>query len=344
MSLLGILYGFAVTFRNFLYKKGILKSRILKNPVISVGNITLGGTGKTPFVMFLAQIFKEAGYQPVVLSRGYKGKAESSILLVSDGQTVFCQPEDCGDEPLLMARKLKGVPIVVGKDRYRAGRSIENQYAKIIYILDDGYQHLQLQRNLNILILDGTDPFGGQKMVPDGRLREPLKAIERADLIVVTRSHFPIDLDELEMNIRQKNKIVPVSYCYHDVVSIWDLRSGESFLPRDFIGRRVVAMAAIGNPGGFLRDLTHYQMRVVDRRLFPDHHDFHQSELDTALERLSKLRADAIITTEKDAVRLEKLTFHPGQIFALEIEVKAENPGEYKTYLLNELEHLPKPH
>lgn len=338
--LLSQLYALLVRIRILFYKRGILHTRALRQPVISVGNLTTGGTGKTPFVAHLAGILKEAGYQPAILSRGYKGKAENSILLVSDGNQILCEPEDCGDEPYWLARKLKGVPLAVGKDRYRAGRCIERKYERVIHILDDGHQHLQLRRNLNILLLDATNPFGGYNLLPKGQLREPLDAIQRADLIVVTRSHLLDNEDEVQLAIRARNQIVPIVYFYHDGTALSDLKSGRVFPLRAFLQKRVIALAAIANPELFLRDLAHYQIRVVDRSLFRDHHRFTQAQLDEVLSRLSHTGAEAIVTTEKDAVRLQKLRFNEDQIFLFHIQLKAEDPKEFRQFILNELESM----
>lgn len=335
------LYGLIVSLRVFLYQRGVLGSHQLKNPVISVGNLTVGGTGKTPLVGFLAQILKKAGYQPVILSRGYKGRSKSPTLLVSDGQKLFCGPEECGDEPYLLARKLEGVPVVVGKSRYQAGRSMEDRYPKLIYLLDDGFQHLQLKRNLNILVLDATDPFGGHQLLPAGRLRESIKGLSRADTIVITRSHIASEIENLEEQIRKWNRAVPISYFHHDVTALSDLKTGSRLQARDFLGAPVIALAAIGNPQVFLHDLEHYQMKISDRFIFRDHHQFSQSQLDRVLKRCQEVQAQAVVTTEKDAVRLEKLDFKEGQIFVLHIEPQPENPQEYKKEFLNEVEFLP---
>ena len=338
--LLSQIYGLIVSLRVFLYQKGILKSHRLKHPVISVGNLTVGGTGKTPLVGFLAQILKKAGYQPVILSRGYKRNNTSSVLLVSDGRKIFCGPEDCGDEPYLLARKLEGVPVVVGKSRYQAGRLLEERYPNLIYVLDDGYQHIQLKRNLNILILDATDPFGGHHLLPAGRLREPTQSLARADAIVITRSHIPSETEDLEEHIRRWNKRAPISYFHHDVTALYDVKTGSRFQTRDFLGSSVIALAAIGSPHVFLHDLEHYQMKISDRFIFRDHHPFSQSELDRALKRLEEVQARAIVTTEKDAVRLTKLDFQEGQIFVLQIEPQPEDLPEYKKEFLNEVKFL----
>ena len=340
--LLSKIYGLIVSLRVFLYQKGILRKHRLKHPVISVGNLTVGGTGKTPLVGFLAQILKKAGYQPVILSRGYQRSNKSAVLLVSDVREVFCGPEECGDEAYLLARKLEGVPVVVGNSRYQAGRLLEDRYPNLIYLLDDGYKHIQLKRNLNILILDATDPFGGHHLLPAGRLREPTKAIARADAIVITRSHMFSETENLEEQIRRWNQRVPISYFHHDVTALYDARTGTRFQPRDFLGSSVIALAAIGSPHVFLHDLEHYQMKISDRFIFRDHHPFSQPELDRVLKRLEEVQARAVVTTEKDAVRLKKLDFQEGQIFVLQIEPQPEDLQEYKKEFLNEVKFLPE--
>ncbi len=344
-ALLSQLYSLAMRVRALLYRHGVISRKRLRNPVISVGNLTVGGTGKTPFVAYLAGVLKKAGYQPVILSRGYRGKAEHSTLVVSDGRTVLCDAGSSGDEPFLLAGQLPGVRVAVGKDRYRSGTLVEQDAGdKVVHILDDGFQHLRLKRNLDILLVDATDPFGGGALLPAGRLREPLTAMGRADLVVITRSHLVGEIDDLEAVIRRHNKLTPISYFYHDAVGVFDLKSRRQFRTRDFMGRRVIALAGIGNPGLFVQDLEHYQMDVRHQVLFPDHHPYSQSELDQALESLDENGAEALVTTEKDAVRLQDLEFGAGQIFVLKIEALPEDPVEYRKFLLDEVAGLPHPH
>ncbi len=341
---LAFLYGVAVRLRGQGYRRGLFKRHQLSRPVISVGNLTLGGTGKTPYVAYLARLLQTAQFQPAILSRGYRGTAERSGTLVSDGKDILCDVMKAGDEPYLLARVLPGVPVAVGRDRFRSGRLIEQMLAQPIHILDDGYQHLALKRNLNILLLDGSDPFGGNHLLPAGRLREPLEALSRADLIVVTRSHLPVDVDHIEITVRRFNRIVPIAYFYHDAVRVWDLSDGSRYDLRHFLGRKMLALAAIGHPKIFLHDLAHYQIQVTATRLFRDHHNFTQLELDGALRDATEAGGDGIITTEKDAVRLERLAFRPGQIFVFSIEAKPEEPEGYRRFLLSEIENLPTPH
>jgi tetraacyldisaccharide 4'-kinase len=339
-GILSGVYGQIVQLRTHLYARGFFRSESLRDPVISVGNLTVGGTGKTPFVAFLAKLLQDSGRQPVILSRGYKGRAQRTPLLVSDGKSVLCRPVECGDEPYLLARKLPGVPIVVGKSRAESGQYIETRFRKVIHILDDGFQHLQLRRDLDILLLDGTDPFGGGAMLPAGRLREPEIALKRADMILLTRSHLLKSPEEIELRIRRISPLVPITYFYHDAVGLLDLCTQRQVPVHQFLNRRVVAMAAIGNPQVFLNDLSHYQIRVVRDYLFRDHHAFTQSELDGVLHSLDTLGAEAVITTEKDAVRLQDLEYPAGRVLALQIEPRPENIPEYSQFLLQEVAAL----
>ena len=336
--LISNLFKWVVLLRALLYRARILPTRRLKWPVISVGSLTVGGTGKTPLVAYLTNLLQRRGYQPVILSRGYGGKAENSFLIVSEGSGVRCEPQDCGDEPFLLAHQCPGAAIIVGKDRYRAGSAIQDRFEKAVFLLDDGFQHLPLYRDLNILVLDATDPFGGEHLLPLGRLREPVAAMARADWFIVTRSDFAADFDRIEREVRKHNPLAPLSYFHHDVTGMYELRTGRKVRVRDFFGKRVIALAAIGNPAILLRDLEHYQMRVEERFLFRDHHPFRQSELDPILRRFEEASFDAVVTTEKDATRLRALRFAENQIFVVRIEAKAEDPDEFRSLLLSRIQ------
>ncbi|MBI4444365.1 MAG: tetraacyldisaccharide 4'-kinase [Acidobacteria bacterium] len=334
--ILAKLFEAVVRARALAFRKGLLKTRCLPRPVVSVGNLTTGGTGKTPLVAFICKLLQKEGFQPVVLSRGYRGTAECSTLIVSDGEKVYCGPEQAGDEPYLLARTL-GVPVVVGKDRYRAGIQLCNRITDAVFVLDDGYQYLRLKRDLNLLVLDASDPFGDGYLLPKGRLREPLSAMKRADAVLVTRAHLAFDAEELEGEIRTQNPLAPIWYFYHDVVVLYDLRTMERYELASFFNRNVVAFAGIGNPGLFLRDLNHHQVHVKEEFIFPDHHAFTQQEIDRILARAAELGVVAV-TTEKDAVRLERLRFGAHEVFALEIEAKAEEPQAFRNFLIERLD------
>jgi tetraacyldisaccharide 4'-kinase len=342
--LLSRLYELAIRVWAFLFRIGWLQRHQLSCPVISIGNLTLGGTGKTPFVAYLAKVLLQLGYKPSIISRGYKGKMEKQGGLVSDGIRTLVDVESCGDEPYMLAQALKGVPIAVNRDRFAAGKALEKKFGGIVHILDDGFQHLRLRRNLNVLLIDGTDPFGNGHLIPKGKLREPVSAIARADLVIITRGHLTTDGDDIERQVRKHHPSVSISYFYHDAIDVRDLASRESLSLRTFANSRVVTLAGIGNPAILLRDLAHYQIKVVDQFFFRDHHKFTQQELDIALTRSRELGARCILTTEKDAVRLKKLSFRKGEVAVFEIEIRPENLEGYLDVWRKEMENLPDPH
>ncbi|MGW8179589.1 MAG: tetraacyldisaccharide 4'-kinase, partial [bacterium] len=222
-SLLSWLFGLAIRIRSHLYKRGLLRSKKLRHPVVCIGNLTLGGTGKTPLVAYLAIRLRESGFAPVILSRGYKGKLGSTVMLVSDGKQISGTPELCGDEPYLLAQKLEGVVVAVGKDRFKAGQAVADQPEGTIFLLDDGFQHWKLQRQLDLLVIDGSCSLKKEALLPAGRLREPLSAMARADAIVVTREHLSPDLKALLKEIRVWNPTAPVFPFSHEFDAILDL-------------------------------------------------------------------------------------------------------------------------
>ncbi len=326
------LFGAATRVRVELYRSGILPRRRLESPVISVGNLAVGGTGKTPLVAMLAKMLQLASYAPAVLSRGYKGRAERSGRLVSDGQKVLCNVRECGDEPFLLARQLQGIPLAVGRDRQLSASRIPaaQDPAKRIFILDDAFQHLRIRRDLDLLVMDSTDPWAGGRSMPAGLLREPLAAIRRADWILLTRSHQADDLQETQARVRRLHPEAPVFSFHHAPTELIDVRSGRSRPVEELTGSEGTALAAIGKPKLFVRDLEKLGIRVHQEAFFPDHHWFTQQELDRFLDG-----AEAIFTTEKDAVRLERLDFDQGQVLALRIEARPDAPDEFRRKLVD---------
>src|SRR2546427_2290699 len=196
------LYGLAMRARAALYARGLLRQQILPCRVISVGNLTVGGTGKTPVVIALAAALRDRGRMVGVISRGYKRRSGTSILEISDGCTLRGHPEDSGDEPFLIAQRCSGVPVAVGADRPRVGRYLVDRFDLDTLVLDDGFQHLALRRDMDILVLDAGVPFGNGYLLPRGRLREPLSAMERASAVLVTRGSQAQQVEGLKATVR----------------------------------------------------------------------------------------------------------------------------------------------
>lgn len=328
------IYEGGVRLRHLFYRRGILKAHRLPEPVISIGNLTVGGTGKTPMVELTARLLQMQEERPVVLLRGYRGKPPQDVNLVSDGERILLGPEQAGEEAVLLAENLRGVPVIVGKDRAHCGRWAVRRFAPCVLVLDDGYQHLRLDRDLNVLLLDATDTFGGARMLPLGRLREPLEALQRAEVILVTRADRPFDDPFVRKVVRHFNKSAPLMYAYHEVTAACDLEGKATVPLTQLVGKPVAALAGIGKPGLFFEDLAHYQIPVMKEFVFPDHHFYNEVELARCVREAREARAKALITTQKDAIKLRRLPRDPFPIYFLKIEAKLEKEVHYRSYLL----------
>lgn len=300
---LSIVYTLAVELRLVLYRFGFIRIRMLPVRVISVGNITLGGTGKTPTITHLADLARRRGTRAAVLSRGYGRRNEQKIAVVSDGRKVLLGPEDAGDEPAMIAAACPGTPVVVGSDRYRAGREAVERFDPAVVLLDDGFQHVRLHRDLNIVLIDGSDPFGNGRLFPAGILREPLGQLARADAVLITRADASPDLTGLKERISRHTKapLFTSSFVPRGLVSLAD---GTSRPLSELRGRTVIAAAGIARPASLKRMLTGLGATVRELRAFPDHHGYSPEDLASLRSLAKEQDASVIITTEKDAVKL----------------------------------------
>lgn len=298
LRLPALVYGWVLTLRASLYRWGLLRVRRLPCPVISVGNITVGGTGKTPVTAHLARLLLVRGLRVVVLSRGYGGTLEGDCALVSDGAQIFLTPEQCGDEPYLLARSVPGLAVVIGTDRYRAGQLAMERLAPDIVLLDDGFQHLRLHRDLNILLLDCGRPLGNRRVLPAGPLREPSAACRRADLLIYTRCEagqppgwFP---DEAR----------PLCRVGYRLGGFERLDGSQGLSPGELAGLRCLAFAGIAQPESFFSGLRSVGIEPCATLALADH----QAYTDVHLRRIEALavqqRVDYLLTTEKDGVKL----------------------------------------
>jgi len=330
------LYELGVRARAGLYENNLFKTRRLNAPVISVGNLSVGGTGKTPCVAFLANCLRDAGRGVAILSRGYKRESEGRVE-VSDGKEILCEPEESGDEPYLLAKSCPGVRVVVDRDRYAAGKWLEERAAISVFILDDGYQHLRLARDLNLLLVDATEPLDQAKMVPFGRLREPLAAMRRADAVIVTRSDQSFDRRSLEDTIRKFARPgTPVFYAHHKMTNLIRLGDGHVIGFAGFARKRIAAVSGVARPDRFVADLEQMGMNIALRRDFEDHHRYTREELSKIIEHAQEARAEVIITTEKDAANLP-VDFAGSSampIFAARIEFGCEDERGLKDLVL----------
>jgi tetraacyldisaccharide 4'-kinase len=325
LYLLSLPYGGVVRARSLLYSLQLLKPKTLPCPVISVGNITAGGTGKTPLVMSLAKGLMERGISVAILSRGYKGK-KASQQVVSDGKTIFLSPKESGDEPFLMAKACKGIPVLIGKDRFLNGRIALQRFSVKGMLLDDGYQHLPLRRDINILLIDSEIGFGDRTLLPRGILREPLSHLRRAQLFLLTKVEDPGASQSLEKTIHKIHPSAALYHSHYEPVSLVGPK-GEEQEPSSLKGKKVLALSGVASPNYFSFLLMKCGMEIVREVIFPDHYLYSTKDL-FSIEEKGK-GVDCIVTTEKDMVKLKKWDITHLPIRALRIEMKIWEEKEF---------------
>jgi len=331
---ISLLYGMAAHIRVRAYGWGLLRTRGLPFPVISVGNITLGGTGKTPATVNVAGILLKHGRKPVVLSRGYGRSDPSAILVVSDGIETVLDPLSGGDEPVLIARRHPRVPVVVGADRYRTGMVAIERFHPDVAILDDGFQHIRLKRDLNIVLIDAVDPFGSGRLFPAGILREPLTTLRRADIVLITKADRNENIVQLKETIGQHTDapIFTARYVPRDIV---DVATGET-KPLDFLaGKLVFAFAGIARPDSFFSLLRTLGAVVSGSAVFPDHHSYTRSDLTALVSQAGEHTSAFLATTEKDGVRLNNMA--PEGIWAVRIDLEVVESSAWEETVLKAL-------
>jgi tetraacyldisaccharide 4'-kinase len=281
-------YASAMRLRNLLYDAHILPASYLGKPAVSVGNITTGGTGKTPVVRWLSQRLQSAGQNPVVLLRGYKstsqGKSDEQEVLVSAGLTVVADPS-----------RVRGAATALAKFPQTT-----------TFILDDGMQHRRARRNFELVLVNTTEPFGYSRVFPRGLLREPLSGLKRADAVLLTHADevTPGEIDAITFTIRKHQKRVPIFHCNHVITG---LRSDASLLPIDTLsGKKYFAFCGIGSPASFFWRLGHWGGTSVGTHTFDDHHDYTAQDIEQLRNAATAASADMLITTTKDWVKLEQ--------------------------------------
>jgi tetraacyldisaccharide 4'-kinase len=306
---LGAVYGGAMALRADLYRRGVLARRRLPCKVVSVGNLTLGGTGKTPLTMELARRIQAMGWRVAVVSRGYRGSAEGRGAVVSDGRRPLLSAAEAGDEPYLIARRLDGVPVVVGKDRWAAGMTAVARFSSQVVILDDGFQHLRLARDLDLLLVDARAPVGNGLVFPGGRLREPPGAARRCDAVVrVSRGEKGGDAASIPNDLARRPHFNLALNAFPVEVQFGEAEARPGASAAAYLaGRRCVVLAGIADNTRFFEDVGRLGGAVVATFGFRDHHPYRRSDLHPVLAAARQAGAGCLVTTAKDAVRLEAL-------------------------------------
>jgi tetraacyldisaccharide 4'-kinase len=294
-------YKMGVALRRALYRRGWLKTRRLKQPVVSVGNLSVGGTGKTPLVEYLAQRLLARGWKPCILTRGYGRRTGAETVAVAPEDGRAPEAREIGDEPALLARRLPQVPIVVSADRYRAGCVAETQFGVDVHILDDGFQHWALERDVDVVVLDTTQPLADAALLPAGRLREPCRALGRAHFIIFSRAELGEPV-EVEKQVRKVNSDARIFRSTTRLANILEVAGGELQESDAWTRKPLLAFCGIGNPRAFFADARRWGFSLAAESAFRDHHFYDEEDLGRLVRRARRLGAEALLTTEKDVM------------------------------------------
>lgn len=331
------LFQVAVKFRRWLYNMRILRDKTLGVQVIAIGNLTVGGTGKTPVVEKFARELRDAGRNVAILSRGYRSKPAplhkkflNKILLrddqtppriVSDGKSLLLDSETAGDEPYMLASNLRDVVVLVDKDRVKSGRYAIEKFGCDTLLLDDGFQYWDLRgRRHDVVLIDRQQPFGNEHLLPRGTLREPPSHLARANTIFITKSDG--NTGELRERIGRLNATAAVIECVHQALYFEDVFTGDRKGLELVAGKKVASLSGIAQPESFEQSLVKLGGELVYSKRFADHHRFTQQEILNTINRSKKRQAEIIVTTQKDAVRFPKIDRRDLPFFFMRVEIK----------------------
>lgn len=339
---LSLFYRLSVYWRNRFYDRQILKPVKLSCPVISVGNIAVGGTGKTPCVVGLAKMLQQHGYQPGVISRGYGGRSAEPVNVVSDGKTILLDARTVGDEPLLIAKSLPGVPVITGARRNMTGQAAIDLFGVQALICDDAFQHRQIFRDIDIVLLDAEKPLGNGHLLPRGELREPKEELNRAGCLILTRD------DQTEPMHPDVARIagtfgIPVFRAAHKFKEMTKHKGNMRLSPGDLLGKKICAFCGIARPESFRKLLREAGTEILSFIDFPDHYAYNHVDLDAIKKHFLTLDADYWVTTEKDAMRLTGYPDFLETLFVvrIEMEIKPSVPT-FENFIMERLAALIK--
>lgn len=320
---LSVVWENAYRIRRSFFEYGIFKKEYFKVPIISIGNITFGGTGKTPMIIWLNGKLEKYGLESIVLTRGYKGNLEHKSGMIRGGQKFLSNPNEYGDEPLLISKKMRKGAVVVGKKRAQNLKKYFYEVNPDVVLLDDGFQHIQLYRSFNIVLFDALLPIESYKTAPLGYLREGLTALKDADAILISRADQikEEELDKLYQLIRKYHRPnIPMGRFKYHPVGLYDCFGTRQMDTADLSGKKVVALTAIASPESFYHLIEEQGAQIVEKMVYADHHFFGHEDLKDIIHQCDKHDA-LIVTSEKDMVKLKKVTKDP-RILSLNIGIK----------------------
>lgn len=336
LSPLGWLYDRVADLRNTLYDRGVFETHDLGARTISIGNITTGGTGKTPLVAYVAEILAARGEKVCILTRGYGRENPGQRVLVSDGEQMLGDQRKAGDEPFELAQKLLGNAIVIADaDRVAAAEWAKRKFGITVFILDDAFQHRRVKRDVDIVCIDATNPFGGGEMLPAGRLREPLANLGRADVIVITRANLVKEIENLKFEISEHApdaRVFIAETRISRIVALEEFHAKPQRAQSEEISQKALAFCALGNPENFFEQLSQDGFEVAATETFRDHHVYTGQDV-VRIEKLAQIRGcERLLTTAKDAVKLKGMAFTL-PCFVVEIEMVIDNADGFEKLL-----------
>jgi tetraacyldisaccharide 4'-kinase len=351
LQLFAGIYGLGQRLRAQMYRRHIIKPRRLPCKVIAIGNITVGGTGKTPMTIFVARYLQRLGYRPAVVSRGYKGRAEKIGAVVSDGKKILLGPDQAGDEPFLMACRLSHIPVAVGGNRFAVGTMVLKEFDVDVIVLDDAYQHLKLARDLDLVLLDRKRPFGNGHLLPRGVLREPVSGLKRAHGFILTRSDVPAHGDAA-ISLETLERVLPRApiFVSRHVPYYYQIDKGQSYRFEDISNqsnsdafgalqdRTVFAFSGIGRNDDFKRTVEGFNCKIAGFRFFADHHHYSEDDLAQICRRAQDAGADLIMTTEKDHARLADIPSWPLDLGVVGVRISfGDDADDFENFIRQQL-------
>ena len=328
-SLISFVYRGLIALRIFFYEIQIFSTRSLKCKIISIGNITVGGSGKTPTVEYLSKVLQSKGLKVGIISRGYKRKSKSTIV-VTDGKEKPESWEHVGDEPFLLAHKLKNIPVVVGSSRYEAGLIMIEKFQPDVILLDDGFQHLSLNRDLDIVLVNSKDIRSDHKLIPSGRLREPISNLDRADIIIITKSNIHKPSNYLRNKIENFNR--PIIYNEIQIEDLLQYKNNEINKLEKIANKKVYLFSALGDNESFKKIMDNTDAEIVGHSKYLDHHHYTLDDLKDIEQKAIKGNAEFLITTEKDLVKINP-QYNKIDIYAVRMKMLFKPENSFSEYI-----------
>jgi tetraacyldisaccharide 4'-kinase len=343
-----LFYGWGVRLRELGYTKGFFKSRHLPCAVVSIGNITVGGTGKTPMTIYMAELIRGLGLRAAVISRGYGGKAEKKGGIVCDGQAILMQPEISGDEPFMIAGQLETIPVLVGSDRFESGKTAMKRFRPDVLLLDDAFQHIQLTRDMDIVLMDAERPLDNGYLLPRGGLREKEAALNRCHAVVFTRAHNTDGLADKRMRYLLKGK--PVFQSFHKPY-IYEIIKGRSENKTSdttnewglewIAGKRVYVFSGIARNNDFKKTLENLGCIITGFEPFSDHYRYSQKDIKEIVTTAVRYKSDCLVTTEKDYFRIPGKGDCPIDLVVMGVKICFNDDG-FDQFVRNRLDRILK--